>query len=147
MKQILSVIAVLLPLAFFSSCSVKPLPINYGKDQCHLCKMTIMDTKFGAELVTNKGKVFHFDSDECMIGYLKKNTVPENTYSFMLVTDYANPGILTDAKSAFYLHGDNVQSPMGGNVASFSKEEDAKKWQSTLGGDIIHWSSIFAVIH
>lgn len=147
MKQILSVIAVLLLFLFFSSCSVKPLPINYGKDQCTLCKMTIMDTKFGAEIVTTKGRIFHFDSDECLIRYLKKNMVTESTYSFMMVTDYANPGTLIDAKNAFYLHGDKVQSPMGGNIASFSKEVDAKKWQGTIGGNVIHWSSIFAVIH
>jgi copper chaperone NosL len=147
MKQILSVIAVLLLSIFFSSCSVKPVPINYGKDQCTHCKMTIMDTKFGAQLVTSKGRTFLFDSDECLINYLKKNTTPENIYRFMVVTDYANPSTLIDAKSAFYLHGKNIQSPMGGNLASFAKEEEARKIQKNTGGDIIHWDSIFAVIH
>ena len=146
MKQQLSVPAVFLSV-LLSSCSVKPLPINYGKDQCDLCKMTIMDKKFGAELVTTKGRIYHFDSDECLIQYLKKNSVPENFYSHILVTDYANPGTLIDAKTAFYLHGDQVQSPMGGNIASFADEASAKKSQSQLGGDIIHWSAIFAVIH
>jgi copper chaperone NosL len=32
-----------------TSCSVEAERINYGKDACHHCKMTLMDNKFGAE--------------------------------------------------------------------------------------------------
>ena len=49
------------------SCGISPLPIDYNHDECAYCKMKIADARFGAELVTSKGKVFKFDSAECLI--------------------------------------------------------------------------------
>ncbi|MGB5288980.1 MAG: hypothetical protein WBN42_10875, partial [Ignavibacteriaceae bacterium] len=55
----------LLPLLFLlASCGSKPEPINYGKDECEFCRMQISDNRYGAELVTDKGKVYKFDSIE-----------------------------------------------------------------------------------
>ena len=44
-------------ILFLSSCSAKPEPFNYGKDICADCSMTIMDPKFGAQIITDKGKI------------------------------------------------------------------------------------------
>ena len=46
-----------LGLMSFTSCSAGPEPIRYGQDNCHHCKMTLTDKRFGAEIVTQKGKV------------------------------------------------------------------------------------------
>jgi copper chaperone NosL len=35
-----------------AACTVEPEPLRFGKDGCHACKMTLMDSKFGAEIVT-----------------------------------------------------------------------------------------------
>jgi len=42
-------------LALLSACSRAPEPIVYGKDACTHCKMTIMDKRFAAEIITSKG--------------------------------------------------------------------------------------------
>ena len=47
-------------------CNPKAEKINLGKDQCAECKMTIADPKFGAEIVTKKGKVYKFDDTHCI---------------------------------------------------------------------------------
>ena len=57
-----------------TSCSTKPEPFAYGKDNCHTCKMGIMDPKFGTELITTKGKIYKFDDVSCMQYFLKSNT-------------------------------------------------------------------------
>ena len=57
--------SVFILLLLISSCNTEPQKINYGKDLCEHCKMTIMDKKFGAELITKKGKTMKFDSGEC----------------------------------------------------------------------------------
>lgn len=133
----------LLPLIvaiILSACNTQPEPINYGKDQCAACRMTIMDKKFGAELISSKGKIVKFDSGECMLAFMKA----DNTFSpkLYLVTNYAAPGNLIEADKAFYLHGGNVNSPMGGNLAAFNTSQDAEKHQTTLGGDLLKWTSI-----
>lgn len=134
----------LIALTFFTtSCSIKPQPIQYGKDVCHLCKMLIVDDKFGAELVTKKGVAFKFDSDECMIDYMKAEKENESAFSHIMVTDFSNPGNLIDARSAFYLHGEGIQSPMGRNLASFANEDDAIKIKAGLNTiNLIHWESL-----
>ena len=63
---------------FLFSCSKDSEPINYGTDQCDHCRMTIMDKKFGAEILTKKGKAVKFDALECMINYLLENNINES---------------------------------------------------------------------
>ncbi|HSN59587.1 MAG TPA: hypothetical protein VLR49_01530, partial [Ferruginibacter sp.] len=50
-----SLITVLLTVTL-SSCSTDPQPLRIGQDNCDFCKMTISDKRFGAEVVTKKGK-------------------------------------------------------------------------------------------
>ena len=52
--------AIIIPVVlvgFLTGCSTEPLPIRYGQDNCDFCKMTISDHRFGAEIVTKKGKI------------------------------------------------------------------------------------------
>ena len=78
-------ILVLLLGVFFSSCSTSPQPINYGNDACHYCQMTIVDQIYGAEVISDKGKIFKFDAAECLIRH--KNTL-ENTEGYQFLTNY-----------------------------------------------------------
>lgn len=125
-------------LFVLAACNNNPEPITYGKDVCTSCKMTIMDQKFGAELVSSKGKIMKFDSGECMLAYLKAEDASASAKK--LVVNYANPGELIEADGAFYLHGGSINSPMGGNLAAFKTSSEAEKFQTELGGDLILWN-------
>ncbi|MBL7811415.1 MAG: nitrous oxide reductase accessory protein NosL [Bacteroidetes bacterium] len=118
------------------ACTSGPVPIRYGKDNCALCKMTIMDNKFGTELITPKGKIFTFDSDECMRDYLKASA---NAGAQYLVTNYEKPGTLIDGKTAFFLHSPKMKSPMGGNLAAYADKVKATAAQQKLGGEVLTW--------
>jgi copper chaperone NosL len=115
-------------------------PIEYGKDNCEQCRMTVMNPKFGAGLLTSKGKVFAFDAGECLVRYVKANGYNEKDQYFM--SDYTNPGTLIDATKSTYLHGDSIQSPMGGNLASFKDLKSAMVAQNSLGGQILSWEEL-----
>jgi len=65
-------------MLLFISCSTKPQPIQYGKDVCDHCKMTIVDQKFGGEIVTKKGKAYKFDDLICMAKFLGTGSVKED---------------------------------------------------------------------
>ncbi|MFN8310521.1 MAG: nitrous oxide reductase accessory protein NosL [Chitinophagales bacterium] len=126
------------------SCNHELPKIRFGTDLCDFCKMTAMDRKFGAMLINGKGKALRFDSEECMLEYLKTDDTfkPDQ----FLVIDYQNPGVLLDAKKAFYLHGGGVNSPMGGHLAAFSTMASVETVQQQLGGEILLWSAV-NVIH
>lgn len=126
---------------FLVSCSSNQRPIEYGKDNCAFCKMTIMDNKFGAELVTSKGKVFTFDSGECLVRYVKlhKSDNEDNRY---FVTDFDKPGVLVETRQAIFVHGPGVQSPMGGNLAAFKIKLTAQHFASLNQGGLLTWEQL-----
>src|SRR4030066_2072292 len=105
-----------------SGCKTDPEPINYGHDECEFCRMLITDNRYGAEIVTDKGRVFKFDEVGCMIEYaMVKNFIGDANQKF-LVTDFANPETLIDASSAFFVQNENFRSPMGSNVMAYDSE-------------------------
>ena len=57
-KGTTATVATLLAFFVLTGCNPKPEKIAIGKDACAECKMTIMDPKFGGEIVSKKGKVF-----------------------------------------------------------------------------------------
>ena len=126
----------------FFSCSVKPEPINIGRDACFTCKMTLVDEKFGAEIVTKKGKVYKFDDVKCLIDFNNSGDEPKNNIAFLLVEDYAHPGKLMDATHVLYCKSSQIKSPMEGQVAAFERKEDLKKFNAEWKGIILTWDEL-----
>lgn len=124
--------------ALVSGCAVEPRPIAYGEEACHHCMMTIADVRFGAEVVSEKGKVLVFDSIECLGAYLDES---EDEHASIWVTDMINPGTLIPAASAFYAESEAIRSPMGGRIAAFASEADRDRTLDE-GGRALTWSEV-----
>jgi len=129
-------------LLIISACSNDPEPINFGEDNCAHCKMMITDEKYGAELVTDKGKIFKYDSIECLLEQLNKNIFREDQIGSMWVIDFSNPRTLIDAKTAYYTQNDEFRSPMGLNVQAFGNFTDFEKFFNENGGDKLTWDEL-----
>ena len=139
MKRYLSIIALLI---FLASCSADPRPIAYGQDGCHHCKMTLMDPKFGGELVTEKGKVFVFDDVNCMLQFMDSEDGKTQLYKHILVTDFVNPGVLLDASLAFYLKSEEFKTPMASQIVAFPDYDMLKEHKSKTGGVYLAWGEL-----
>lgn len=136
---------ILLTLLLFS-CGSNPEPVNYGHDECDFCRMLITDNRYGAELVTDKGKIFRFDEAGCLIEYaIVKNLIGDANQQF-LVTDFSKPETLIDATRAFYVENENFRSPMGLNVSAFAEETTGKKFLSDNGGNYINWIEVIELV-
>ena len=122
------------------SCKVEPVPIEYGQDQCSACKMIISDQRFGAELVTKKGKVFKFDAIECLVPEVLKNGTDH--YQYIMVTDYYSPGQLMDVSHSAFLISPAVPSPMGGNLSAYATQELAFERRDKNNGEIYNWNDL-----
>lgn len=129
-------------LLIISACGNDPEPINFGEDNCAHCKMMITDEKYGAELVTDKGKIFKYDSIECLLEQLNKNIFREDQIGSMWVIDFNNPRTLIDAKTAYYTQNDEFRSPMGLNVQAFGNFNDFEKFFNENGGDKLTWDEL-----
>lgn len=133
-------------IILWTSCSTSVRPISYGKDACEHCRMTIMDKKFGAELITKKGKIFVFDSDECLAQYVIKNPEQEKDMAAIWVADYENAGELVELSKAFFVKSAYIISPMGEGLASFSNEPTAQKIATEFKGKILSWAELKATV-
>jgi len=127
---------------FFVSCSVKPEPLVLGKDACYACKMTLMDERFGGEIVTKKGKVYKFDDLNCMINFSKSGYEPKDNIALQLVVDYAHPGNLVDVRKTTYCKSEQIKSPMAGQAAAFEKREDLEQYNSEWKGAVLTWAEL-----
>ena len=127
---------------FFISCTSKPEPIQYGKDMCSHCRMTIMDPKFGAEVITNKGKIYKFDDARCIIGFLRAGTIQEKDAGQIVFNDYNNNQQFIDAATAFFVVSPKLKSPMNGNAAAFANREQASAKLSETGGQLLTWDNL-----
>lgn len=141
-KNRLAIALAIVSLAFATSCSVQPQPIRYGKDACHHCKMTLMDNKFGAELVSTKGKVFIFDDVNCFVGFIKKGTLSKNEVAHYLVTDFASPGTLVNAQTATYVWSEEINTPMASNIVGFKDTRLREQYNAKWNGKIMSWEEL-----
>ena len=135
-------LASIVSMLFLVSCSSKTEPIQYGKDDCQFCKMGIMDTKYGAELVTRKGRVYKFDDLVCMIGFLKSGTVEESQVAKKVVINAGKKNNFINAEDAVYLVGPEIRSPMGGNALAFLSRYDAEKFSNGGNITVMKWNEL-----
>ena len=124
----------------FLSCEVSPQAIDYGKDGCYFCKMTIVDKIHAAEIVTKKGKIYKFDATECMVNFIKTFDVSE--VKFYLTNSYLEPENLIDATKVTFLISNNIPSPMGAYITGFKNKADAEKIKAEKDGTLYNWEEL-----
>jgi copper chaperone NosL len=141
-QKTVSVAAFVLVL-FISSCNTKPQPFAYGKDICDDCRMTIMDPKFGGEIITKKGKVFKFDDAHCLVHFMKQGTVKQADIAQTVFIDFENDKNFINVTSAYFVVSDQLKSPMNSNAASFSSIEIAQEKTKQTNGTIKNWDQLY----
>ena len=135
MKNLFNILGII-SLGIFFSCSPKgPEKINFGKDQCELCKMGIEDPKFATELITEKGRIYKFDDLNCMQSYATENA-EQVGQAKLFVPDFLT-NELFPLEKATLITGGAIKSPMNGNVAAFKDKNQAEKTAQQLGASII----------
>ena len=147
-KTMASVSIASIAVLLLAGCTPAPEKIAFGKDNCAECKMTIVDPKFGAEIVTKKGKVFKFDDTHCVASFLKRRAVELSDIHQTLFVDYYEPHEFVSVKSAeFVVSSSHLKSPMGGNAAAFKNAADAKKKSEEIEGSrMTNWATLYNIL-
>lgn len=123
-----------------------PSPIKYGTDLCHYCDMTIADKAFGTELVTKKGKVFKFDSIECLAAAEHKQTGAPADFHSRWTTDFNNPGSFLRIDNAILVATDRQKSPMGIGLVAVRDQKAAKDLIAAKGGRVVSWEETIQLV-
>lgn len=133
-----------LPIVLFSlfSCeTAKPDAIKLNSDNCDNCGMTISNPKFAAVLFTTKGRTYKFDDISCLLNYKNRNK-EKSIGAELYISNFLNDNKLLPVEMAVYIIGDNVKSPMGGNIAAFKNKESANKYATDLLAEFTNWDTI-----
>ena len=123
------------------SCAPKEAePIKLNSDGCEFCKMKISDGKFGAELITTKGRVYKFDDMQCMVKYHKENSTTK-IQSFY-IHDFNQNNILIAAEKAHFIKDGEINSPMRGNIIATQTKEKSEELAENFKATVTSWSEI-----
>lgn len=148
-KQQLNIPATTLPLLIIglltlslSGCSTNPQPIRIGQDNCDFCKMTISDNRFGAEIVTKKSKIYKFDDEHCIVGFLNSKNLSHDEIAGIYFTNFNDPHQLINVEQAIFLQSPKLKSPMNGNIAAFTNEDSLETTYSKFDGNKISWEDM-----
>jgi copper chaperone NosL len=127
--------------------SPAPRTVRYGAELCEHCHMTVMDPRFGGQLVTRKGRVFVFDDAGCLATFVNSGEVaPEDVHS-VWVNDFLDPKDLLDAGAANYLAVEGLRTPMGSGVIAVSGVREADSLASIMGGHVLTWPEVLRRSH
>ncbi|WP_026582976.1 nitrous oxide reductase accessory protein NosL [Bacillus sp. J33] len=121
LKQIIYMSCLTILLAACTSEAAKPVDIRQNEDSCDVCHMGIEEMDAAAQMILKNGKPVLFDDIGCMVEYFQKEK-PE--YEAAFVHDYqTKEWISFDA--SWFVHDQNIASPMSYGIAAFHSEEDA----------------------
>ena len=121
-------------------CKITVTPIRVGVDACSFCKMTITDNRFGAALLTSKGKTFLFDDVHCLTSFIKED--PALTDASLFITDFLPPHALIPASDAWMVKQESIRTPMNGNVIAFLQADSAKAYARNGNGKVLTWKEM-----
>lgn len=127
-------------LVGLAACADGPRPLAYGHEPCAFCRMTITDVRYGAQLITTKGKVYPFDSIECMASF--HQTLPPDQVKGAYVVDFEHEGAWIPAAEARYVQSDRLPSPMGRNLTAFAPGHAPEHLRATYGGAVLTWDEV-----
>ncbi len=135
----------LFAVVLLSGCGQKgPVPVSVGEDGCSHCLMTIADERYATELITEKGRVYFFDSVECLAGfYLDQD--PADVAS-LWVTDFHTQTGLIPVEEAFFLRSKDLRSPMGMNLTAFGSGIEPQAVLNSFMGEILDWTEVLALV-
>jgi copper chaperone NosL len=141
-KKNIAIVAIILLCLSLTACKVEPEPLQFGKDGCHSCKMTLMDSKFGAEIVTSKGKIYKFDDVNCMLNFYNSGQVATEEMKDILIVDFSKPEKLIDARNAWYVKSESIKSPMASSIAAFESTKDLTTLNAQWNGIQLSWGEL-----
>lgn len=132
---------------FLLSCTPEPKSIMYGIDVCHYCKMTLVDGFYGAETVTQKGRVYIFDAIECMAASIIRDQIPdEQIFDYYVVAMETEQNDLIPVSDAFLIITEKLPSPMGLNIVSVKDSSVAEDMALMYYGTINSWEEVLEYV-
>jgi copper chaperone NosL len=131
----------------FTGCADGPRDITIGAEECAHCRMLVSEERFAAQLRTDRGQTYVFDSIECLADFIRVGrTVTEEQVRGQWVTDFTVPGRWLAVEEASFLQSEELRSPMGLNLSAYATEAEAHAHRTQYGGEVMTWSEVTELV-
>jgi copper chaperone NosL len=104
--------------------------------------MSIVDKKFGCELVTDKSKIYKFDAIECLVNFVNKEGLSREKMSLLLTNTLDKPEQLIPVDQCLFVHSRKMPSPMGMYLNPVHNHEMAKEISKRNEGKLLTWDEL-----
>ncbi len=119
-----------------------PPEIDYGRDICEQCGMSIDDERFAAGYRLSDGTERIFDDVGGLLVFGKDSAELDDAEVW--VHDYASE-MWVRSEDAYFVQTNEVTSPMGFSILCFSDEDRAASFAVKAGDDVLTWDSVLAL--
>lgn len=116
-----------------------PPEINFGRDICVECGMTIVDARFAAAYRTDDGTEKKFDDIGGLVVHGRE--AGELNDATIWVADFDTEEWL-DATTSHFVPTLAVASPMGHGLLAFGNEARAAAFAADIDGEVIGWGVV-----
>ena len=135
--------AVFVTLMGVTSCSPgepEPVEIVLNEENCSFCRMAVSQREFAAEVVTVSGSLDTFDDIGCLVKWMKEHQPAASAGVFVVDFD---DGSWIGARTAAYLHSEDLPTPMSSGLAAFKGRASAEAAVEKLGGRVLGWRELW----
>lgn len=125
---------------------IKPPKIYYGEDVCDHCNMIISDKRFAAATIVevSEGQTDSRIFDDIGSMFLYHDEHPELEVLARYVHDYETKEWL-DAEDAYFVHSEDVHSPMNHGVIACETREQAERLAKEFDGEVVTYDGLVAL--
>lgn len=133
-------LALLLTLA--ACATAGPVPLQWGVASCSHCHMTLADRRYGAEIVTVRGRAYPYDDAGCAAEAIATGEVAAAEVGGVWVVDYTDADRLLPADSATFVRSATFRTPMGSGLAAAPDPRAAAALAARVQGTVLRWADV-----
>ena len=130
-------------LLALAACSSAPRPLVQGTDACDYCRMSVSDVRFGGELQVRNGRIYTFDSIECLASFYL-DAADRDDVRGVWVANYSTSKLIA-VDSALFVQASRVHSPMGRSLIALAAPATATQL-AQYGGRTMFWRDVVELV-
>ncbi len=127
----------------------EPRAVAIGDDRCPACGMAVIDARFAAQARTDGGRTLVYDAIECLADHLNGHAGPVPVVVVAWLADRVastrEAALWWPAEAATLLHDSRLRTPMGGGLAAFRDEPEARAFaeaQRLAEPSVLTWDEV-----
>ncbi|MCP3033339.1 nitrous oxide reductase accessory protein NosL [Halobacillus sp. A1] len=116
--------------------------IDHDVDTCEICNMAINNRQAATQIVMEDGSAVKFDDIGCMMQYKEENKEEADNFHTEYINSYDEQE-WADAADSTFVYDEDINTPMGNGVISFSSLEEAETFIEEEGdGELLEYENL-----